>query len=215
MCIHREVPADQITPVTAYAELARKGACLLESTVSGDGGRHSFIGIESIATFTATGQKSELKMGSTVESFDGDPYEILAALEKRFGLPAVGFITYDAIRCKEKIPAKHPDHFHLPDFFFQFYRSSLLFDHEKGIVTFRADSNEEIDRLMGQLLEGKKKLPLLNEKREIEATPDITDAEYCKIIEKAKKFVIAGDVFQIVPSRTGHPRRSASAHRAR
>jgi|GEM_PF-6409879 len=167
-----------------------------------DGGRHSFIGIEPVATFTARGHQSELKIGSELESFQGDLYQILALLEKRFGLPAVGFVTYDAVRCREKIPAKHPDLFGLPDFFFQFYRTSLLFDHERQTVSLMAESNEEIDRLMEKMLSGMKPLPVFGIKQEITVEPDLSDEEYCRLVEKAKKFIVAGDVLQIVPSRT-------------
>lgn len=202
MTITREHPADQLTPVTAYASLAQKGACLLESTVTGiDGGRHSFIGIEPVATFTARGQKSELQTGGCQETFDGDPYEILALLEKRFSLPAVGFVTYDAVRCKENIPARHPDLFYLPDFFFQFYRTSVLFDHERGSFKVTAETNVEIDLAIEKMLAGKK-LPIFGEKSEIEVACDLTDAEYRRIVEKAKKHLVAGDIFQIVASRT-------------
>ncbi len=202
MTITREYPADQLTPVTAFASLAQKGACLLESTVTGtDGGRHSFIGIQPVGAFTARGQKSELKTPSGQETFEGDPYKILSELEIRFGLPAVGFITYDAVRCKENIPARHPDLFNLPDFFFQFYRTSVLFDHERATFTVTAPNDVEIDLAIEKMLGGKK-LPIFGEKSEIEVDCDLTDAEYCKIVEKAKKHLVAGDVFQVVASRT-------------
>jgi anthranilate synthase component I len=201
MTITREIPADQLTPVTAYANLKQKGTCLLESTVAGVGGRHSLIGIEPVAAFTARGQKSELKTPSGVETFEGDPYEILSTLEKRFGLPAVGFVTYDAVRGKENIPARHPDLFHLPDFFFQFYRTSILFDHERTALAITAESEAEIDSLLEKMMAGKK-LPLFGAKADIEVECDLTDAEYGKMVEKAKKHLVAGDVFQIVLSRT-------------
>ena len=201
MTVVREYPADQLTPVMAYAAISRKGSCLLESAHE-EGERRSFIGVDSVATFTAKGRNLELRVGSECETFEGDPYEVLNRLEKRFGLPAVGYITYDAIRSKEKIPARHKDLFQLPDFFFQFYKSSLLFMHHQRTVTFSAETEEDVDRLMEELLNAQKRLPVLSERKKIEIKPDLSDAEYCQIIEEAKKFIVAGDVFQIVPSRT-------------
>lgn len=203
MTIVREYPADQLTPVMAYAALAARKGCLLESTVSGaDGGRNSFIGIDPVATFTAKGQNSELRIGSCLETLEGDPYQVLSTLEKRFGLHAVGFISYEAVRYKEKIPGRHPDLLGLPDFYFQFYRSSILFDHERGIVSLTAESHEEIDRLMEELLGNKVRLPVFGIERKIVAEPDLSDSEYGELVEKAKKNIRSGDVFQIVLSRT-------------
>jgi len=207
----REYPADQLTPVTAYAALAGKGSCLLETAdTKAANRRHSFLGIEPAATFSVRGATLELVQGSKREVVEGDPYKVLASLESRFGLPAVGFITYDAVRFKEKIPCRHPDLFQLPDFFFQFYATSVVFDHERGIVSIRAESDEAIDALIDLLFKSQNRLPVLGKRGEIQVEPELSDTEYCKLVEEAKKYIVSGDIFQIVPSRTFKVKTGAS-----
>ncbi len=203
MHIVREYPADYLTPVTAYAAVARKGSCLLETAAGTDKpGRRSYIGIEPLATFTVHGDSLDLQIEGRTETFDGDPYAVLSALEKRFQVPAAGFISYDAVRHKENIPARHPDAFGLPDFLFQFYRSSILFDHEAQTVAISAGSEEEIERIAALLHSEARLAPLAVSNRPLDAFPDLSDEAFARIVEKAKEFLIKGDVFQIVPSRT-------------
>lgn len=194
----REFPVDQLTPITAYAAVGGKGSCLLETAPEAGEGRHSFIGISSAVSFT-------YKVGQP-----GDPYDSLRKLEKELGLPAVGFATYDAVRIKEKIPERHPDVSQLPDLFFQFYHTYLTFDHAEGRATIVAESEAEIDRILNRLMEGTR-LTMLGAPKEIEVETDLSDADYRLIVEKAKKRIVAGDVFQIVPSRTFRAKTDAEA----
>lgn len=202
MTLVREYPADQLTPVTAYTAVARKGSCLLETAIAEFGsGRQSFIGIEPLATFTGRGKVYGLQTKGAVETFEGDPYSILSSLEKRFMTPAVGFIAYDAVRVKENIPARHPDLLGLPDLFFHFYRSFIVFDHDSQTVAVAAETGEEIEEIVQALHREMRKLPFLV-KNPVSITPDLSDEEYAAVVEKAKEYIVKGDIFQIVPSRT-------------
>jgi anthranilate synthase component 1 len=208
----REFSADQLTPISAFASLSQKGSCLLESAFDKGEGRYSYIGIEPNALFTAKNGRIEMQIGTKTSSFEGDPYSALKNFHAQVKVPidhplamfsggVVGFIAYDAIRSKEKIPDRHPDHFQLPDFFFQSYRSSLVFDHAKGKALIIAETEEEIERLMEQL-KNSPRLPVLGNRREASIETDLSDAEHCAMVEKAKEYLRAGDVFQIVLSRT-------------
>ncbi len=218
VALYREIPADHFTPITAYHALAKKGSCILESTPGTGEARYSFIGIDPIASFTAKGRNIEVRIEQKVEKFESDPYVALRAFQKRLKTavvhtPAVftggvtGFISYDAIRSKEKIPDRHPDVLKLPDFYFQFYQSTVSFDHETGkamIATITDDYEkgmEELDRL-NEGLHRAHPMPVLSEKKEIEILSDLSDAEYGAMVERAKEHIRAGDIFQMVPSRT-------------
>jgi len=230
VALYREIPSDHLTPITAYYALAKKGSCLLESAVvsktesdlEAQQGRHSYIGIDPMASLKSKGRQIEIKIGGQIERFDGDPYQALRDLQKKMRtavvhpLPvftggATGFIAYDAIRVKEKIPDRHADLLNLPDFFFQFYRSSLSFDHKTGKVILSTIAQDyeagmrELDRLDSELKQSlsEKPLPQMSgNKGHIDIQSDLSDEQYGAIVEKAKEYVRAGDIFQMVPSRT-------------
>ncbi len=230
VALYREISSDHLTPITAYFALSKKGNCLLESVVESRAesnleakqGRFSFIGLDPMASFESRGRQIQIKIGNQTERFEADPYDALRNLQKRmrtavvhpipvFTGGATGFITYDAIRVKEQIPDRHADLLKLPDFFFQFYRSSLAFDHQTGKAVLATISEEyetgmkELDRLENELKQSlfQKSLPQMNGQRgNIEIVSDLSDEEFGGIVEKAKEYVQAGDVFQMVPSRT-------------
>src|SRR3989344_5711822 len=116
----REFALDQLTPIAAYAALAQTGSCLLESAFEKGEGRYSYIGIEPAASFTAKNGLCETRIGSTISKEKRDPYEALRSFFNQVKIPidhplasfsggVVGFVAYDAIRAKEKIPDRHPD----------------------------------------------------------------------------------------------------------
>jgi anthranilate synthase component 1 len=174
--LFREIPYDQYTPITAYHALAGKGACILESSPQKD--RYSFVGIDPIDSISGR----------------GDYVCALRAFQKRYPISAehplalytggpVGYVTYDG------------------EYFFQIYRSAVAFDHQLGrAVLSTLGEREELERLYQRLREGK---PLPESSVEIgPITVDKTDAEFALLVEKAKEHLRAGDVFQIVLSRT-------------
>ncbi|WWD21033.1 anthranilate synthase component I [Kwoniella shandongensis] len=132
-----EIPADLLTPVSAYLKIAKdsKHSFLLESVIGGENlGRYTFVGAD------------PLKTVRTGEGFDveGDP---LQALEKElegyryaripeiptFTGGAVGFITYDAVTHFEPVTKpKEPLHNPIPgmpEAFFMICSTNIIFDH--------------------------------------------------------------------------------------
>ncbi|MBM3184396.1 MAG: hypothetical protein FJZ64_03730, partial [Chlamydiae bacterium] len=195
----RKIPSDVLTPIAAFSLLREKGSALLETADRFDGSRFSLLGITPAAIFQTSGNKLVLEIDGNVQEEFGDPFQRLSDLEKRFSLPAIGFVSYDAVRVIEKIPNSHPP-LGIPDFFFRFYCSMLLFDHKTESVTIFAETDQEIEALMKKL-EGKPTLPQIL-KEPIEIKVDIPDEEFCEKVRIAKKYLIAGDCFQIVLSRT-------------
>jgi len=134
-----------------------------------------------------------------------DPLENIRALmgpktergPYRFIGGAVGYISYDAVRYWEKLPSLAKDDLLAPDMEFGIYTDGIAFDHIKGNVHYYSlgeDRSELVNRLLrrkgevGSLEYGPRK-------------PNITKERYEKIVEKAKEYIAAGDIFQVVPSK--------------
>lgn len=223
VALYREISSDHLTPVAAYHALAQKGNCLLEAATQSktepDPGRYSYIGIDPVASFTSKSGRIRINIEGHSEEFQGDPYVALRTLQKKmraatvhpistFTGGAVGFISYDAVRTQENIPDRHPDLLQLPDFFFQFYRSSIAFDHKTGKTVLFTISDEyekgmsELDRLEERLKRFSSLPPMSGKKEEIQVETDLSDGAFEAIVEKAKEYARAGDIFQMVPSRS-------------
>ncbi len=172
----REIPYDQFTPITVYFALAGRGSCILESSPKKD--RYSFVGIDPIRSISGKGDYAEALRELRKEF----PVETDHPLALYTG-GAIGYITYDG------------------NYFFQIYRSGIAFDHQLGRALLSTLGDEkELDRLMDKL-NRPVVLPLLRLKMgEIET--DLSDEEYAALVERAKEHLKAGDVYQIVLSRS-------------
>ena len=109
----RELLADGLTPVTAYATIAEEGEAsfLLESVVGGEKwARYSFVGFEPELIVRGVGDRFEEQRADGLRvRIVNDPWqalrETMAAYRPpnvpwlpRFWGGAVGFVSYDAVR---------------------------------------------------------------------------------------------------------------------
>jgi anthranilate synthase component 1 len=172
----KEIPYDQFTPITVYQALAAPGSCILESSPGKD--RFSFIGIDPIAKITGQGDYCQA-LRELRKEFE---LEIDHPLALYTGGP-IGYIGYEG------------------DYFFQIYRSGIAFDHQTGraVISTLADP-QELERLYQKLLQPQILPPIELETGEISV--DISDERYQKMVEQAQEFMRAGDVYQLVLSRT-------------
>jgi len=230
IAVYQEISSDQLTPISAYLLLAngKKGTSLLESLYNvKDLGLYSFIGADPVLTFESKGSKITLIKDGHREVQEGDPRETLKSLLSRYAtetirLPstfmggAIGFCTYDAVRLVENISDRHEDVEQIPDLFFHFYDTTLVFDHQKAkirishIVEVDGDpkacflkARKKVDAITLKLQEPLSLSRPKQQERESEsAIVDISDEEYKGLVEKAKQYTRQGDVFQVVLSRS-------------
>ncbi|WVQ81452.1 anthranilate synthase component I [Cryptococcus sp. DSM 104549] len=222
-----EVPADLLTPVSAYLKIAQdqKHSYLLESVIAGENlARYSFVGANPFKTIR------------TGEGFDvtGDP---LKALEKelqpyRFAkIPeiaaftggAVGFITYDSVAHFEPVTAPatplHNPIPGLPDACFMLFSTNLIFDHiyqtlkivshvylpdgtpPSAIPKLYEEATARIEALRVLLESPNTPVP--------EQPPIVIGAQsesnvgkvgYEGFVTKLKEHIVKGDIIQAVPS---------------
>lgn len=201
ICIKREISNDCLTPILVYQALGGIGCCILESAFETGEGKVSYIGLNPLGTFTAVGEHIDVETSESKRSFCGDPYEAL----KRFseGHSIFGFIGYNAVRLKEAIPNRHPPS-ELPDFFFHFYQTVIKFDHEKRtLLCIHEGSEEEVEALFERCFHSVPPHPL-KQPISISLDVDVGDQAYGDLVEQAKQYIQAGDIFQVVLSRTFH-----------
>jgi anthranilate synthase component I len=203
---------------------------LFESTEKNDvSGRFSFVGIDPrivIKTYGHELQIVELGVERRVE-ITGDPLDQLRKLMARYQfvsrpeLPrfsggAVGFLGYEAIHFFEpKVPIGERDELQLPEMVFMITTSLLIFDHRLRTLKIVANAflddgpleevyaraTDSIHGIMRQLARPAD-LPLAPP-----ADPETQAAhsnfhpdEFKRAVERAKEYIRAGDIFQVVLS---------------
>ncbi|HLC93064.1 MAG TPA: anthranilate synthase component 1 [archaeon] len=128
----------------------------------------------------------------------------------------MGTIAYDFIDQFEDLPANKKDVLKEPDFEMNFYDNLFLLDHKKGKIIFIAnalifaeeDKEKEMQRCQSVLdgyeaaLSANMPLRRHGELGKIKVQTDTSKKEFVKVVKKLKKNVLAGDIFQVVPSRT-------------
>ncbi|MBP9182381.1 MAG: anthranilate synthase component I [Fuscovulum sp.] len=159
---------------------------------------------------------------------DGHPLDTLRALiaESRIdlpeGLPAIaaglfGYLGYDMIRLVERLPNVNPDPIGLPDAVLMRPSVVAVLDGVKGEVTVvapawaasglsaRAAYAQAAERVMDALRD-LDRAPAAASRDLGQAAPvgqprsNFTHEGYKQAVEKAKEYIRAGDIFQVVPS---------------
>ena len=227
VAVFKTYAADCLTPIVAYQALAedKDGSVLLESCEFHQSiGHYSFIGLRPFIQMRSKGNRCHLEIKGCSSHVDQHPIDLLKDLLDQHSsmshpdLPpyvggAIGSIAYDAVRLFEQIPERHPDPDGNPEIAILFHEVGIVFQHRKGTMTiclciepghdpakdyFHAMA--EIESLAAAITRFKAS-PSESLKIRDEESVDISDAEFCQMVEKAKEHIIAGDAFQIVLSR--------------
>jgi len=162
-------------------------------------------------------------------TFERDPLEAVKDLLAEYrpvpdaGLPrfsggGVGFIGYDVVRFFERLPDRDKPGLDLPDVLFMITDTLVIFDNvtHKVKVVSNAHVNggsvpaayrqavKKIDLLVRKLKQGSSSTFKVQRsrrtKKQAKLTSNFTQAAYEQAVLKAKEYIKAGDVFQVVPS---------------
>lgn len=226
--VYKEILADLETPVGAFYKIQRDSdyAYLLESVEGGEKiGQFSFLGSSPSIVLKGWGERVEITMDGEAKEERGDPLLYLKRLLEGFrpikigGLPrfwggAVGYIGYDYIRHLERIPCKNTDPLGLPDLLFIITPTLLIFDHLRHTIKIVSNIliegppsrayeeaikriDEVVEVLRGPLVldQGPKKKMVSSE-----VSSNFTRDEFTSVVKEAKRYIRAGDIFQVVPS---------------
>ncbi len=228
--VFREVAADLDTPLSAYLKLANSpNSFLFESVQGGERwGRYSIIGLQCDETLQVRGEKIEVfQRGQSIETAqDPDPLQWINNYRDRFkvaeldGLPRfigglVGYFGYDTIRYVEPKLGQclNPDEFGTADIMLMLATEILVFDNLKGSVyivvlaptqeTGFTNAQARIDELAITLQNNVSSSTLLvqeNNVEELDFVSGFSEQGFKEAVVKAKQYIAAGDVMQVVLS---------------
>ncbi len=227
--VYREIMADLETPVRAFLKLdGGDYSFLLESVEGGEKwGRYCFLGSEPSIIFQSKGSRVEITRNGRCEVLeDVDPLHALKRLLGDYrpveveGLPrffggAVGYLAYDMVRFFERLPDRTVDDLKLPDSLFMITDTLVIFDHMRQKIkvvsnAFVDDSPEDAYRQATSKIEQlikRLQRPIPRHRRgpkrsagPLAFTSNFTKEEYEGVVERAKEYVRAGDIIQVVPS---------------
>jgi len=223
----RELPGDLETPLSVYLKLANAPyTYLLESVVGGERfGRYSFIGLPARTVIRVRAHLLTVETdGKVTEEYNlPDPLAFVAEFQARFkaapvaGLPRftgglAGYFGYDTIRYIEKRLAetRKDDVLHTPDILLMLTEELAVFDNLAGklyLVT-HADPMQPDAYAQGHLrlaeltdkLSAPVTLPAEPATDTAEPSSEFGEAEFKAAVQKAKDYIAAGDVMQVVLS---------------
>jgi len=208
------LPADTLTPILAYMRVQGDHKVILESIPrEKENARFSIVAYNPV--FEVTYQDGILYENGKV--LEQDPFDYLHQVTVKgltsdlpFAGGAIGFAGYDMIGVYEEIGSIPQDTIGTPDMHFFIYESYLIFDHKKEKVYVVEDniysgrSNDAVRQSLGQVVTD------LQTQAPNEFTPQALQALhftnhiekeiFMEMVDKAKKLIREGDMFQCVLS---------------
>ena len=204
-------------------------AFLLESVERGEQiGRYTFLGARPYMQVRAEGAHIVVQRGKHKEKRQGNAIQVVKELLRQHrpaivpGLPpftagAVGYFAYDAVRQLENIGEQAKDDLSLPDCVLMFFDRLLAFDHLRHQIHIiaNADVSREsprrpYDRAAADIAILEKKLAAGLRPAHWHKTPKkagklkvhagTTRERFIDSVERAKEYIAAGDIFQVVMS---------------
>src|ERR1700733_13766704 len=141
--VYDVLPADLLTPVSAYLRIAQgaRYSFLLESVEGGEKiARYTFAGANPEEVFRYANGACVLESAERIVWEERDPVTFLRARMERFrpvrlpGLPplvagAIGYFSYDMVRLIERLRKRLRDTIGLFDALLMFYHGIIAFDH--------------------------------------------------------------------------------------
>ncbi len=243
--VSQEFAVPGLLPMAAFqcVRVDHPEAVMLESLQEGNS-RYSFIAFEPFASLRAEKSLVTTCIQQEVVTQNIKPFEALrqmiknlscvAAPHKDFIGSIIGFMSYGAVRLFEAIPDRH-ESAGLPDVAFNFYGITLRFDQQAqrlliSVIVEISDApaddfyaaEAKMKALMVQLQAAVFAEPVFSKNILDIAEPDtdMDDAAFQAMVEKARAYIRAGDIFQVVVSRAFkvpyavHPLRIYEALRA-
>ena len=178
------------------------------------------VTIEDLATGETISQECEDPLRALEEMLQNyQPVEIEDLPQFHGG--AVGYMSYDMVRFVEELPDSTEDDLQLPDCFFMITETILVFDHVNHQIKVVANArvNGDVDAAYADAIANiealVEKLTTVSEvqltdnnadRQEQPANPapelqsNFTKDAYEAVVRRAKTYIAAGDIIQVVPS---------------
>lgn len=210
--IHKSLNGDSLTPITIFHRLQGQRKFLLESSLKHEAsGRYSFIGGTPSKEYR--GDKGTLSIrdftNGTSETVFGDAMTLLKqALPTPlsdgpfpFSTGAIGYIGYEVLGHYEPTGVSLPKERQLPDIYFLWYPTVVVYDHQTHTVTIlNSEGNlHEVERVASELqTTPADELP--EEALPLTFQSNTTQDVFLQRVEKSKEWIQQGEIFQLVLS---------------
>jgi len=190
-------------------------------------GRYSFFGSDPFLVLSAHGSEVILTRGTEKSCLSGNPFDVLNHFLELYHLDscsspvpfisgAVGYLSYDLCRFIERLPSTAVDDLKLPECYFGFYDLVLAFDNlqNKAYIISTGfpelGETERMERATRRLREVRDKLAdvsssgteapstyISSPTEQVTLKVGFTREEYIEAVEKARQYIIAGDIFEV------------------
>jgi anthranilate synthase component 1 len=207
--------------------LSEKNSFIFESVEKGKiRGRYTIFGKNPDNIWEFNNKKSYLIKNNIKKNINGDPDKIIEKIIEDFkfktpiSLPPIcslisGYFSYDSIRYTEKIPNKCKDDLKLPDVRLLRPRTLVIHDNLKKKIFYIVNifKDEKISNYKVKYLKIESEINNLliqasveknnsykNTKTNIKVKSNTTKNKFLKMVNKAKKYIKIGDIFQVVLS---------------
>ena len=192
--------------------------------------RYSFLGTDPAIVIKSKGNSVEVIRNGRTErlSFTTDPLEVVKKIMSQYrpveveGLPrffggAVGYLSYDLVRYLEKLPQRDKKGLDLPDLALMITDSLLIFDsvtQKIKVVTnvhltdadYKKAYRTAVRKIDGivKRLQGPRRMTRLSRPahrfKGLDLSSNTSPSNFKKMVAKAKDYIRAGDIIQVVLS---------------
>ncbi len=190
-------------------------------------GRYSFMGSNPFLVLASRGSEITITQNNELHHLNGNPFDRLNHSLQTYRLDsgsspvpftggAVGYFSYDLSHFIERLPSRAVDDLKLPECYFGFYDLVLAFDNLEGKAYVISTGFPELSdprrleratrRLKGlkdrlakavssdtEMLLTSVSFPLAT----VSLKGNFTHQEYLNTVEKARQYIIAGDIFEV------------------
>jgi anthranilate synthase component I len=216
---------DTESPVSAMLKLGTRqpGVVLFESVLGGESrGRYSFIGLMPDLWWRVAGGRAETSRDPSftdIADVSDAPMQSLrgfiaaCGVQDMAGLPpmaagAFGYVGFDMVRYIERLPSAKADPLGTPEALLMRPSVVLIFDGVKQEIILAAPdrggeaaANERLDHVEALLDQpARPARPTNAAPTPLRIASNITPGRYLEMVEAAKAYIRAGDIFQVVPS---------------
>ncbi|MDS1029598.1 anthranilate synthase component I [Bacillota bacterium LX-D] len=217
------INADEFTPISLFYNLQGQHKFLLESAENGNTwGRYSFLGANPYLIMSSYGKKIKIEKDNSIIHIEGNILEEIEQLFQKYKskqqstLPpffggAVGYVGYDVIRQYEKLPDENTDTINAPEACLMLYQNVIAYDHYRHqvllIYNTMPEENIGYTEILEQLAELKDCILRPQQIHPIGTAGPLKEVQtnysreaYMEMVEKIKKYIVEGDIFQAVLS---------------
>ena len=222
--VTKEIYADISTPITLLRKISAisKRYYLLESVEGGEKwGRYSFIGFDPKSRIYYKNGKVTIEGEGAKEVVTNKPFDIIREFLKDYKAPKlenippftgglVGYFGYSMIAVAEPVLKLRESEFN--DFDLMFFDKVVAYDHLTQKISVIVNMKtydveyqykkacDDIENIIS-IITGKKSLPKTKSFDKVDFKSNMTEEDFCEMVEKTKKYIYNGDVFQCVVSR--------------